>query len=109
MAGNCACDPPFKIAPDQKVLILDLDGTLVQTFKIKPALTEKWGRNVGLYRMTSPSNRYIFVRPGLDHLLRKLSTRFLLAVWSTGKKDYVESVTDVIDPFHEYFSRDRVF
>jgi len=76
-----------------KLLILDLDGTLVDSYHNSVDV------KTTLEPIPIDGNMRIYMRPGLDAFLEECSLCFTLAVWSASSKDYVEAVVKAIfDP-----------
>lgn len=73
-----------------KLLILDLDGTLVDVYH----------NSIDVKTTLDPipieGNNRLYKRPGLDAFLLQCSELFTLAVWSAAGKDYVKAVVEAI-------------
>lgn len=84
----------------KKTLILDLDETLIHAnfdhnIKNKGKLLE-FTNDKAIYTFE------LFIRPGLNEFLQKMSEMFELFVFTASKKEYADSVLDYIDPGRKY-------
>jgi len=91
---------------DQKVLILDLDETLIHC-------TEKPNENSVIVKMPSKGGEatfYIKKRPGLEKFLSQMSKHYVLILFSVATKTYISSILKVLN-IEDHFSLilDRTF
>jgi Dullard-like phosphatase family protein len=84
---------------EKKTLILDLDETLIHSNFDKP-------KNKGIMlEFTHEHVIYsfeLFLRPGLEHFLKKMSETFELILFTASKKEYADRVLEYIDPGKKY-------
>src|ERR1044071_5789213 len=80
---------------ERKLLILDLDGTLIYSderpfkgYEYDFKLSSSWGTQ----------RFYLRPRPHLDMFLRKAAEKFDLAVWTASHRDYALNVLKIIWP-----------
>lgn len=74
---------------EKKLLILDLDETLIHAAEEKIA---------GLEPDTKIIGYYVYFRPYLTDFLKSAAQYFDLAIWSSGTDDYVDAMVDSILP-----------
>ena len=72
----------------QKLLILDLDETLIHA--TKDLLEIKWDFQIAPYN--------IYKRPYLEQFIDEIKNHFKIAVWSSASDDYVQKVVSLIFP-----------
>lgn len=73
---------------EEKLLILDLDETLIY------GTEEKLDRDADFIIQ----GIYVYKRPYLDDFLKEMNQYYELAIWSSGSKEYVETIVDRIIP-----------
>lgn len=71
-----------------KLLILDLDETLIHATEKKLDITEDF----------KFENFFVYKRPFLDIFLEKVSRLYKIGIWSSGDDDYVEDIVKHIKP-----------
>ena len=91
---------PPPIAEDKKVLVLDMDETLIHSSNFPPHSTIS-------YVKSGDPEFYVFKRPGLDEFLEFCVQNFEVFIFTYGMKEYAEPVLDklcpMIDKSHRLF------
>ena len=91
-------------AKDQGKLtvVLDLDETLCHVFHPDDASGFQYQPDIkedGIIDYKSQNTLlFVYKRPNLDKFLDYLDTNFEPIIWSTGVREYVDKVVDIIDP-----------
>jgi RNA polymerase II subunit A small phosphatase-like protein len=67
---------------EKKLLILDLDETLIYASQQKLTIAEDF----------SFENYYVYKRPYLDDFLWECSQHYSLAIWSSAENNYVQNI-----------------
>src|SRR3989344_3117101 len=73
-----------------KLLVLDLDKTLIRCFEPKETYARRPKRNPDFMIGSFP----VYKRPGLDDFLNYARSNFPLGVWSQGNGAYVDDVVE---------------
>lgn len=73
---------------NKKLLILDIDETLIHATKEPPRLN--WDFEIGPYK--------VFERPFLHQFLNSIKDYYKIAIWSSASDEYVEQIVDKIFP-----------
>lgn len=97
--------------PHKKLLLLDLDETLVRTsFEYDNNINEVSfldKKYVKFY--DSEENKIIsmtvFFRPGVHDFIKTLSAYYEIGLFTAAHKEYADAVLSVLDPENQYFSR----
>ena len=76
------------IEKSNKLLVLDLDETLIHATESKLEMSEDF--QFGEY--------YIYKRPYLDTFLEDISKHFNIGIWSSADDDYVTEIVQLIKP-----------
>ncbi|MES1917987.1 hypothetical protein MHBO_000023 [Bonamia ostreae] len=74
---------------ERKILVLDLDNTLVHT-----SLTENISRkhDFSIYMETLDAPFYVYKRPGLEYFLENLSNKYAIYLFTASLKQYADKV-----------------
>ena len=99
--------------PKKKLLLIDLDETLVHTefrtrenFKELDTFVKKSKCYVKTFSFTDDNCVYymdVFFRPYLKLFLQEISNYFDLAIFTAAMRNYADTILDYIDPENEYF------
>lgn len=73
---------------NNKLLILDLDETLVHATQVPLAVPADFRYDI----------YHVYKRPGLEQFLMNISQHFTVGVWSSGGNEYVREIVKVITP-----------
>lgn len=83
-------------------VVLDLDETLCYVFHPQEATGFQFQPDIKEDAIIDYKSQktvlYVYKRPNLDQFLEYLDRNFEPIIWSTGLKEYVDLVVDVIDP-----------
>jgi Dullard-like phosphatase family protein len=100
-------------APKKKLLLIDLDETLVhsefrnkENYKELDAFVKACKCNVKTFSFSDENCVYfmdVFFRPYLKSFLQEISKYFDLAIFTAAMKNYADTIIDYIDPKNEYF------
>jgi Dullard-like phosphatase family protein len=85
----------------KKTVILDLDETMIHS-----DFTSKYENHDHLITFVSDGEEFsvaIFIRPGLNDFLEKLSEKFEVVVFTASVKEYADAVLNYLDPENKYF------
>lgn len=77
----------------KKLLILDLDETLIHASKVKLPIEEDF----------KYEDYFIYKRPNLDFFLNEISKNYILGIWSSASDDYVKDIVEQIKPLYINF------
>ena len=86
--GSKRIIPTKTISMKNKLLILDLDETLI--FSSLEKLSSKEDFSLGEY--------FVYKRPGLNEFLKFTNENFQLAVWTSSTSDYAEGIVKQLFP-----------
>lgn len=75
---------------DRKILVLDMDETLIHKSSFPPH------ESVSLLRVHTDG--YVFKRPGVDEFLAKATEMFNTYIYTAGERDYAKPLLDVLCP-----------
>ena len=86
----------------RKILILDLDETLIHTSTFPPH------KNVKCLTFTNNDTKeYVFLRPGVEEFLAHVAQMFEVFIFTAGTRGYAEPILDQlcpeIDQLHRFF------
>lgn len=78
----------------KKILLLDLDETLIHTDFVEP---ERFDFTLKIHNGIKFQKGWVSVRPHLDLFLKTVSSHYELWIWTAGTKQYADYVIDKID------------
>ena len=100
-------------APKKKLLLIDLDETLIhsefrskENYKELDAFVKLSKCSVKTFSFSDENCVYfmdVFFRPYLKSFLKEISNYFNLAIFTAAMKNYADTILDYIDPKNEYF------
>jgi len=89
---DCVCIIGDKIVriliPHQKLIVLDLDETLIHATSKKLSIEEDFRFD----------EYFVYKRPHLENFLRNISQHFKIAIWSSADDEYVRHIVKQISP-----------
>ena len=102
---------PEPLAPDQKCLVIDLDGTLVNSIVVPssgkpdpsptpaPSEAKQHVENFEIqFEFGKSWDATVYVRPGCRELIQKLSSSYELIIYTASVKQYCDKILEFIDP-----------
>lgn len=94
---------------DRRLVILDIDGTLVGTALFRCPLTEDDKQNADFCIQYSDNENYLYQkRPGLNEFLERLFENFRVCVWSDNPRSHILKLVSHI--FGSFASRvERIY
>ena len=87
---------------DKKVLLLDLDETLIHSDFNKEYPSESYDAQISFKDDEEEFSVGIFIRKGLDQFLKEISKYFIIGIFTASVKPYADAVINHIDPNNEY-------
>lgn len=72
----------------EKLVILDLDETLIHASKLKLPIDENF----------KYENYFIYIRPHLEFFLKEISKYYKIGIWSSADDTYVKDIVEHIKP-----------
>lgn len=89
--------PPQPQDSKKKLLVLDLDETLIHTVSTNERLPRA-PDNV-FYFNAQERSYPVYKRPGVQKFLMSVASQFEVAVWTAGTRDYAEPILNWLDPY----------
>ena len=87
---------------DKKVLLLDLDETLIHSDFNRECPSESYDAQISFKDDEEEFSVGIFIRKGLDQFLKEISKYFIVGIFTASVKPYADAVINHIDPNKEY-------
>ncbi|KAH7352781.1 hypothetical protein KP509_19G063700 [Ceratopteris richardii] len=75
---------------DKKTLVLDLDGTLINS-SMKPSKCSF------VVQINGFADIYVLTRPGVEEFIQNMSAKYELVIFTAGKKEYADPIINNID------------
>jgi carboxy-terminal domain RNA polymerase II polypeptide A small phosphatase len=89
--------PPQPQDSKKKLLVLDLDETLIHTVSTNERLPRA-PDNV-FYFNAQERSYPVYKRPGVEKFLMSVASQFEVAVWTAGTREYAEPILNWLDPY----------
>ena len=81
----------------RKLLVLDLDETLIHTVSTDEQLPRAPDK---LFYFNGQGRSYpVYKRPGVERFLMSVASQFEVAVWTAGTRNYAEPILNWLDPY----------
>ena len=87
---------------DKKVLLLDLDETLIHSDFNRECPSESYDAQISFKDDEEEFSVGIFIRKGLAQFLKEISKYFIVGIFTASVKPYADAVINHIDPNKEY-------
>lgn len=87
---------------DKKVLLLDLDETLIHSDFNRECPSESYDAQISFKDDEEEFSVGIFIRKGLAQFLKEISKHFIVGIFTASVKPYADAVINHIDPNQEY-------
>jgi carboxy-terminal domain RNA polymerase II polypeptide A small phosphatase len=93
-------DSPLPTPEDfkKKLLVLDLDETLIHTVSTYEQLSRA-PDNVFYFDAAQQRPYPVYKRPGVEKFLMSVASQFEVAVWTAGTREYAEPILNWLDPY----------
>jgi CTD small phosphatase-like protein 2 len=93
---------------DKKLLILDLDETLIYSdFSKCPEINEKEvSKHISIFlqdELIKPTFIEVYLRPGIENFLIEMDKFFDLAIFTAACKNYADKIINIFDPQNKFF------
>lgn len=97
--------------PEFKSLVFDVDNTLLWTTDRIKRVSGKPFETIRFrsYDDYEDLNMHVVLRPGAKEILKTLSTRYRIGLWSVGKPQYLKEVVKVLGVSEEAMSSETTY
>jgi Dullard-like phosphatase family protein len=89
--------PPTFYRDKRAVLVLDMDETLIHTFRLKE-IEDLCLFGVDVSQILKLLGYTCMKRPGVEEFLLEMSKHFILIPWTAGTEEYAAPILDWLDP-----------